>query len=317
MRKSFLLPLKFLLFFLISAVVFSLFVLIFSWGENFSRAAGSVNSLMLFFSAAAGKIMFPSVSSALLFTAFDYRKKKLGIIASLLLAVSVFVVLFFGLKFSTALEEPADSRSFQPFQSEKIHAVEGGLIYTEKTSSESSVGIEGIIIRKHGSSLPGFEYFDEGQFQQLPEPVLSAEGSTVLKINPRNPVYQQIFNPPELLGGYLSDIDFCNKMFLSAAEKGGMDFLLLTAAFTAFLVICLLFKGITVWPLFEMMLILFFHRIVFYILNLFTGEADFISETFFGGNPISSIPLYTILAMSILLLLSGLLIRTSTRLRKK
>ena len=317
MRKLFLLPLKFLVFFIISAIIMSFFVLIFSWGQNFSRASGGENSLLLFFTVAAGNIIFPSVSAALLFTVFDSRKKSLGIIAPLLLAVSVFAVLFFGLRFSATLEIPEESLNFQPFQDGYIHVVEDGLIYTGTIGSDDSGEIIDLITRKHDNSLPGFEYYSRGDYLQHPESRLSAEGSEKIKIVPANPVYDHIFKAEGLFAGYLRDISFCNSIIFSAADEGGIDFLFLCGAFTAFLVICVLFKGLTSWPLFEMILILFFHRLGFYLVALFSSEANFISETFFGGKPVPDIPLYTILALSILLLLCSLLLKTSNRLRKK
>lgn len=315
MRKTLLLPLKFLIFFIISAAVFSLFILIFSWGQNFSRITGGENSLWLFFSAAAANIIFPSVSSALLFTAFDYRGKTLGVFQVLLLAASVFAVLFFGLRLAASLEEPESHQIYQAFQPDNLHKVDDALIYTGTADIDGS--IEDIIIRKDDSGNPSFEYYRSGEFKTDPAPVLNAGGSLSIEVEPRNPVYSHIFRPPGLLERYTDDIGFFNSVYLSAAVGSMEDFLLMVTALTAFLVICLIFKGVTVWPLFEMTLILFLHRIALYIINLFSREADFISETFFGGSPVQNIPLLTIAGLSLLLLLCGLLLRTSQRMRKK
>jgi len=316
MRKSFLLPLKFLLFFIISAAVFCLFTLIFNWGQNFSRAADG-NSLLLFLSSAAGNVIFPSASAALIFSAFDYRKNSLGFLPVILLTASVLVVLFFGFRLTSNLAPPAGSASIQPFSSGKIHTVNEMLIYTEKAGEKSTAAVEGIIIRNSESSLPGFNYFDTGRVEMTPELKLVIEDHEPVEILPANPVYDHIFKPSELLGGYLADINYCNSIFISAAKDNKLSLLLLTAAVTAFLMICLLFKGITVWPLFEIILIIFFHRVVFFIIRLFTSETAFISETFFGGKPVANIPLFTILALSVVLLLCGLLLRTTNRLRTR
>jgi len=238
-------------------------------------------------------------------------------VPAVLLTASVFVVLFFGFRLTSKLAPPADGPGMQPFLSGKIHTVDEMLIYTEKTGGESTADIEGIIIRTSESALPGFSYFKTGRVEAAPEPKLLIKGLPPVSIIPPNPVYDHIFRPPGLFGDYLRDIGYCNSVFIRASNNSKLSLLLLTAAVTAFLMICLLYKGTTVWPLFEIILIIFFHRIVFFIIRLFDTEADFISETFFGGTPVQNIPLFTILALSVVLLLSGLLLRTTTRLRTR
>ncbi|MBI9107255.1 MAG: hypothetical protein JEZ04_10980 [Spirochaetales bacterium] len=316
MRKSFLLPLKFLVFFIISAAVFCLFSLIFHWGQNFSTA-GESNRLLIFLAPTAGNVVLPSVSSALLFTVFDYRKKSIGLVGVLLLTVSVFAVLFFGFRLTASLEDPDNSTNYHPFENGKIHSVNGTLVYTETAGMDSSGKIEGIVIREPGASLPGFRYYEAGRFLKSPEPHLTSEGMKPVSVIPQNPVYNHVFRAPDLFSGYMGDMSFSNLVFIEASRESGINFVLLTAAITAFLMVCLLFKGVTVWPLFEMILILFFHRIIFYLIRLFSSEADFISESFFGGKTVADIPFITISALAVVLLLSGLLLRTSNRLRKK
>ena len=314
MRNSFLAPLKFLMYFVISTLVFCFFTMIYYWGQSFSGAEGS--RILLFFLPISAKAqVFPAVSAALLFTAFDYRHKKMGMTGAVMLTAAVLAVLLSGFMITSRLQQNNPSKVFQPLKPGRIHSLTDGYLYIEAEDSAETGVLTNIVVRRKQAQLPGFNYYSDGRLSGTDPQILNSDVETAAVIDPPNPIFDHIFKPPGLLGQYLADIAFCNSLFISAAESGGPYFLLLTAAATFFLVVCLLFKGTSAWPLFEMVLILGLHRIVFFVLRVIVTEDNFISETFFGGTRIESLPLLVLTALSALLLLAGILIRTSQKIR--
>ena len=103
---------------------------------------------------------------------------------------------------------------------------------------------------------------------------------------------------------------------MAAEQIGGMQYFMLTAAFTAFLMACFLFRGTSVWPLFDFILILGFHRLGYFIFTLFSNEAGFISDTLFGGKQLDNVPLFTICGVSLIIFIFGLLFRLTSGRRR-
>jgi hypothetical protein len=271
----------------------------------------------MYIPAAAGSIIVPAVSSAMIFAVFDYRNVRLHFISMVLLAAAVFLTLLFGFKFTGAMDFSDGRINYQPFEAEIMHPAEKSIIYTDKVGEGAYNDIEGIVIRNRDSELPGFRLYESGRVESTPSPALIIDRDRVIDIIPSNPVFDSVFAPPELLGDYFHDISFFNNAILDAAKNGGTDYLLYTAVFAAFLMACLLFRGATVWPFFDIIMILFLHRLVFYLFRTFSNESDFISKTFFGGNFTESIPLFTLLALSAVILFSGILLKTTKPLRNK
>ena len=317
MRKIILLPLKYILFFVISYAVFLLFTLIFNWGRWFSPYSGVETGLFMYLGAAAGSIIVPAVSSALIFAVFDYRNVRLHFISVILLSAAVFMTLLFGFRFTGAMTVPVGGVNYQPFEAEIMHPAENYVIYTDKVGAGAYNDIKGVVIRNRDSGLPGFRLYEDGRVESTPSPALILDRDRAIDIIPANPVFNSVFAPPGLLGDYFRDISFFNNAISKPAGAGGVSRLLYTAIFAAFLIVCLLFKGATVWPFFDIILILFLHRLVFYLFRVFSSESVFISETFFGGNFTESIPMFSLLALSAVILFAGILLKIMRPQRNK
>ena len=306
-------PIKFIVFFILSIVVFTIFSMIYHWGIGFS-GTGSGEALFFYLPGSLSASVIPAVSSGLLFTTFDYRRKAFGIIVILILVAVVFGVLYGSLSFSNVLKQPGTGEVFQPFLSEKIHNLDDSLVYVESAEDDGRLG--GIVLRRKDDASPAFNYIENARLSDSRPQFIAGAGGEVLKIYPENPVFSGVFTPARLFGGYLSDLAYCNGIYRRAAAEGGLRFILLTAGLTLFLVVCLLFKGLSAWPLFEMILILFLHRLAYFLIMLFSTEADFISETFLGGTAVPEPALVSVGALTAVLLIAGILLRTSARLRK-
>lgn len=287
-----------------------LFSLIYTWGQWISLSVDLKNSLLVFLPAAAAGVIFPSASAALLFTFFDYRKKKIRLFSAVLTATVIYIILFFGFRLASSMTDNQESFSFQPFNEKKIHVTNSSIIYTDECGKDS---VEGIIMRGLDSETPGFKYYPDGKLTAGEHPALIIDSERVFNIEPSNPVFYETFKARGVFGPYLNDMGYLNNSLKTAAHTGGLDFLLLTAAITAFLMSCLLFKGATVWPLFDFIIILAFHRLFYYLFVLFSDETTFISETFFGGKQLNNVPLFIITGFTLILFLCGLLIKLTVR----
>ena len=309
-------PLKFIMILILCTVIFLIFVLIYNWGQWISIFPDLKNSLLLFIPAAAGDIILPSVSAALLFTFFGFRRSSIHPAAAMIICAAAFAVIFFSFGFASGMEINNDEISFQPFNSRKLHTAADGIIYTDKVDGDGSGRLHGILIRHSGSEAPAFQYFPEGRAVTDGETAIEIGRAGKLKIEPGNPVFHSTFEPEPVLGLYYSDIGFLNNSLKEAARSGGSQYLIFTAVITLFLTTSMLFRGASAWPLLDIILILTFHRLIFYLFRLFTTEAGFITETLFGGNAPADIALMTMAAATALLLLSGLLLKLTGR-RKK
>ncbi len=303
-------PLKFLIFFLVSAAILVFLSMLYSWELLVSLSLEQKNNLLLFLPAAASGIVFPAASSGLLFSVFDYRKEAIKPVSAAITAAAIFLVLYFGFTFTSSMISSNDIAEFQPFNERKIHMTENSIIYTDECDSDI---VSGIIIRNHDGSLPGFKYYDRAVFSSTPGAILQFDDARSMDIVPANPVFYDSFRRSGMIGNYIDDIRFMNESLKTAALNGGGGFILLAAVFSAFLMIGLLFRGASSWPLFDFALILFFHRLVYYLFRLFSSESTFIADTFFGGKQELNIPLFTISGLTLILFLCGVLVKTTSK----
>ena len=307
MGKILIPPLKFILLFILSAAVFLAFSLIYNWGLWVSPATETRNSLLLFIPSTAFGVILPSITASLLFSFFSYRKSRINPVAALLTAAAVFIVIFFGFKSTSALKSSISMVSYQPFNERKLQTTDSGIIYTDNINESGLV--KGIITRPYGSQLPGFRFYQGGQLIKGEHPELEISEGRSIGISPLNPVFHNVFEPESALGQYINDYGALNGFFRQAANDGGTSFLILTAVMTAFLMACMLFRGASVWPLFDFILILAFHRGVFYLFSLLTEESDFISETLFGGKVPGDIHLILLSICTLVIAVLGILFR--------
>ncbi len=315
MGKLFIPPLKFIIYFIISAATFIFLNMLYNWVIFYSISLEQQNSLLLYLPEAANKIVFPAVAAGLLFTIFDSRKRGPNPFAAILTAAAVFLILFFGFKFTKTMVSAEKEPCFQPFQSRMIQITDDHLLYTNKVEGQS---IKGLITRSRKErSDSRFNYYSSAGLEEGNPLRLKTDNSISIEITPPNPIFSEDIRIKEPLYNYLCDIEYFNQSLAEASNKGGTDFIILTAVFTAFLMISLLFKGLSAWPLFDFTLIIFLHRIIFYIFRTFSKESDFISETFFGGKQGLDIPLFTIAGLTILLFLVAVLTRVSLRKGKR
>jgi hypothetical protein len=301
----------------VSTFIFLFFSLIYQWGQWVSPSIELQNNLLLFIPNAAFGTIFPAASAALLFAFFAYRKKAIGPVAVILTAVVIYAVLFLGFKVSSSLQKNMENYAFQPFNEKKLHVTDNDVIYIDSISEIDSDIADDIIIRSRNSENPGFRYYRSGRLTDNAQPSLNIDSGQTVRINPANPVFSDAFKPDRLLYSYLQDMGSLNKALYNSAITGGLEMALIVAVLTAFLLSCLLFRGSTVWPLFEFVLILSFHRVVYYLFGLFSREANFISEAFFGGTQLQHIPLITLSGLTLIVFLVGLLTKlTSGRKRR-
>ncbi len=317
MGKLFIPPLKFIIYFIISAAAFIFLNMLYSWIISYSISLEQQNSLLIYFPEAANKILFPAVAAGLLFTIFDSRKRGPNPFAAILTAAAVFLILFFGFKFTKTMVSAETEALFQPFQSRMIQITDDNLLYTDEVEGQS---IRGLVTRGR-KALSGsdnrFNYYSSAALEEGNPLRLKTDNSISMEIIPRNPVFSESLKIKKPLYNYLSDIEYFNQSLAEASNTGGTDFIILTAVFTAFLMISLLFKGLSAWPILDFTLIIFLHRIIFYLFRTFSKESDFISETFFGGKQGLDIPLFTIAGLTILLFLAAVLARVTLRRGKR
>ncbi len=305
MNKTLLLPFKFILIFVISMAVLCLFIILQRWGINASPDINFRINLIYYLPGALKSSLFPSLSTAVILTVFDDPKNSGRFLSIIIIAVLSFIILFFGFKTISLIQESSAGYSYQPLQAGKLLSTEDGIIYT---SSVSDNGYSGVITRKPGP-LNLFQYYQSGYINPENIENIILDNSSFFKIEPRNPEYNTVFKSRGLLNQYFSDIEFVTESIYKTESTGNKDLIFISAAFSLFLAVCLLFLNITIWPMFNIMLILFIHRMGYYIFRLFTSELDFITDTFFGGNIPFNLPLMTILAITVLILIVGVLFR--------
>ena len=315
MGKILLPPLKFILLFIISAAVFLAFTLIYNWGLWISLSQGLRNNLLLFLPSAAYGVILPSITTALLFSFFSYRSTKISPFAAAITTAAVFAIILFGFRFTASMQDNLELISYQPFNERKLQATENSIIYTDKIPDSETV--TGIIVRSYDSKAPGFRFYDRGKLIKGRQPELEIGEQRSIAITPVNPVFYDVFQPDKALGKYLSDFSELNGFFRQTAYTGGLQFLLLAAVMSIFLMACMLFRGATVWPLFDFILILGFHRAVYYLFGLMSKEKAFLSETLFGGSLPENIQLLFFAAASLIIIVLGVLIRITSRGRAK
>lgn len=310
MGKIILPPLKYILFFLISSVLFLFISILYNWELYISLCSEQQNGLLVFLPAAASGVVFPSASAAILFLVFSSRKKTIHPVSAVIVAAAVFVLLYFGHNFAAEMSFPEDRIIYQPLNSETLHITDNSIIYTDDCSGET---ISGILVRNRKSILPGFKFYPSAKFDKSSGAGLVIDSERKISITPVNPIFSGVIRSTGLLGAYLRDISFLNANISLAAAGGGTDFIILSAIFTIFLMASLLFRKATAWPLFNIALILALHRLIFYLFRLFSEESEFISETFFSGSDYVNMPLITIAGLTAVLLLTGTLLSISSR----
>lgn len=309
MGKMILPPLKYIIFFLISFVLFIFITALYNWELFFSPGLEQQNALILFLPSAASSIIYPSASAAILFLIFNSRKRKIHLVSVIIIAAATFSLIYFGYKFSASMSFNAENAEYQPFKPETIHITENTIIYTDSTDGNT---VSGIVTKNRNREIPGFRFYQSARFVNNGNPGLMIDSERKISINPDNPIFSDVLASEYLLREYLGDMGFINE-HISTSAGGGMEFLLLCGVFTVFLMASLLFRNATSWPLFNFALILFFHRFIFYLFKLFSEEAEFISSTFFGGRSDINMPLITISALTAVLLLTGAFINISAR----
>ena len=231
--------------------------------------------------------------------------KAEGFFSIIIVAILTFLILFFGFKTISLIQNPADDYKYQPLQGGKLSSSEAGIIYASEVSEN---GYNEIIVRTPGP-MNLFEYYQSGYINPDNMEAIILDNNSFFEIKPYNPEYNGVFKSNGLLNQYFRDIEFVSNAIYIAGFNSLTDFILISAAFSLFLAVCLLFLNITIWPMFNIILILFIHRLGYFIFRLFTSELDFITETFFGGEIPFNLPLLTIIAITVLILIVGVLFR--------
>ena len=289
MRDTLLLPIVFLLLFVIVLAFITTCTVLLTWdityNPEFQRAPDWLSNTLQ-------QALFKCYTVSLLislFLTFGRLKRRPGFIILsffLLLFVSA-AALFLGFQITA---DNADTTrpvpSARPFVSRAIHPIDGGRLYIEKTAGTSGgAKVEGFAVHSE-DGITFSQYATVGIHTGNEGVLVVAQPSEIdspsIPVIPANPVYSPPFAMPQFLKSMIEEINLLNE-YLNDARRGSAPRLLLAAFSLAVFVLGgrFLFR-LSRWPLFNILLTLALFRGVFFTIRFLNSEI--------GGEIISLIP---------------------------
>lgn len=234
--------------------------------------------------ASSALIVSVLASLFLLFGRIQHKpgNRLLSFILPLLLSVIIVIAGFSIIIGPPGTPKRVSSGTYYPFVPKTIHSIESGLIYVDNVILPTAGGFSGDGIR-----LERVVRYSEGRLEYDRtaaaglksrgdrNPAAIIPGSTSLSqvpIVPENPIYSPMFEVPPLLRAMISEINLLDDYLLSLRAMAPESFVLAVFSISLFAMSCVVFLGLTAWPLFNALITLVLFRTIFIILRFFDSD---------------------------------------------
>lgn len=282
MKDTFLVPIVYLLFLLLAALILIFTLFLFLAVSGYNPASGIPwKDILVSLPAWLPRIMPVVISfSALIMSIRIHRRQGPRFLPQAVLAAAAFALLFIlsGL-LPTDTEKPgtAGSAVIIPHQ---ISIFDGAIVYIEEQEGRM---LYNVYIKDYHNPEGTFTRYSTAFIHE--SGIEDRDGNILASFSTANPVFVHLFTPPDILAGFFDDVGITAGRLLEASSGTGLYRILVFAAFILFCLAIQTAGRVSRWPLINICLALTFYRGFFYIYRITANRdvLDFLGETLPAG----------------------------------
>jgi hypothetical protein len=277
-KETLLIPVRYLLTFLIVALIASLGIYIFSWGENFALGESAAWHLEVLLRAGYSALL-PTSLLSLVITILILRNRRghpLFHFLALWISFSFFYLAALTILAPYSPLTPGSRLSIELPQA--IHDYNDGAVYIEKIPA---AGSGAVLLRPDETPR-----MSAGIVESDSAGLLRIAGDELLQ-EPRNPFFEGHLTPPRSLRRIFTDFRIITSSFAYLSSASPSRLMLTIGAFGLMMTAAWIFGRFTTWPLLNTVFLLFILRVLIFLLALSLGpEAGELLQSFLPGTEI-------------------------------
>ncbi len=273
MKDSLILPVIFLLMFLIIMILLVSGKLVFIWETNMTQESTlSFTWILQNLADAMYSVLPVSIIISLLITVSRTQKKPgirvLSFVLPLITAFTV-LVLFFSIFNNITLKSKSVDNYKNPFFNNQLHRLNDSVIYTGKNSG----GDISLILRiKEEQGKPGFTFFKSGKIDPAEKTIITSDPAGRIPVIPDNPHFSPVFAPPGPLKQLFTDMELFNGSLRILLQENFVFYLITCFSIILFCMSAWIMIRISSWPLLNLLLSTIIIRLIFWLHTVFTSE---------------------------------------------
>ncbi len=262
-KGTVLIPVKYLLIYLLCAFILTLGVYLYSWCENPMQITGMHEHAGLIFRSLYAVLVPASLVALVILILMLQGSKGIPWLMFIALWLSFSGLLFLQIAYLRPYQ-PLPRRVSSPVEIPgKIHSYRDGAVYIEKSFTQ---GDPGVIM-----SVFGNLNLTAGKIQGVSDKVVSI-GNISLDRVPKNPFFNEALQTPSIIRGIFQDFSVISSFFAYSYSRSLYQAVLVIASFGFLICACWIFGRFTSWPLLNAVYLLFVMRIVVFLSALLLGS---------------------------------------------
>lgn len=270
MRKTLILPLIFLLILLCITVISTSVVSLNSWAIRYApqQPVGDTDSIELqrptflrYLPEALRSVLPVSVITSL-FLCFPVILRNTGfrVFSLFVTASSAFLALIFGtMLLQTTMPAAEFQESTSVFAPEHIHRLNDAVVYADEVTGSL---LTGVLVYRSAGEDEGFSFYPEAMVEGE---TLVITGTENIKIQPSNPLFGSIFEPPAVLSPFLEEIKVAVLRLNHLYQESWNLFLFASLSLILLTAGSIFLATFTRWPLINIVLCIAAFRGIFFI----------------------------------------------------
>jgi hypothetical protein len=290
-KETLLIPVRYLLTFLIVGLILSLGIYIFSWGQNFALDAPAAWQLNTLLHAGYGSLL-PASLLALVITILSIRNRRGHPLFHFLALWISFSFLYLASLTLLAPYSPLTPDSPLSIElPQAIHNYHDSAVYIEKVPA---AGSGAVLLRPEDKPR-----MSAGIVESDSAGLLRIAGEELLQ-EPRNPFFESHLQPPRVIRRIFTDFRIIISSFAYLSSASPSRLMLTISAFGLMMTAAWIFGRFTTWLLLNTVFLLFVVRVIIFVLALSLGpEAGELMRSFLPGKEIMELlpPLFAATAV--------------------
>ena len=261
-KNTFLIPIQYLLMYILCAVILMLGVYVYSWCENPYAITGMHENMELLFRSLYSVLVPASLAALLILILLLQGKTGFPWLMFFALWLSFSGLLFLQISFFRPYT-PLPSRISPPVEiPQRIHSYNDGAVYIEESFAQGSPAVM--------ISFSGELNLTAGKINEVSNEMLGI-GDTSLQRIPKNPFFSEALQTPPVIQQIFEDFTVISSFFAYTYSRSFLQAVLVLASFGFLICSCWIFGRFTSWPLLNTIYLLFIFRIIVLLSALMLG----------------------------------------------
>ena len=261
-KGTFLIPVKYLLIYLLCAFILTLGVYVYSWCENPLKITGMYGHADLMFRSLYAALVPASLVALVILILILQGSRGFPWLMFIALWLSFSGLLFIQIAYLRPYQPLPPGTSLPVEIPGRIHSYRDGAVYIEESFAQGAPLVM--------MNVSGTINLTAGRIETVSDQMVSA-GETSLERVPKNPFFHEALQAPPIIRRIFRDFAVISSFFAYTYSKSFNQAVLVIASFGFLISSCWIFGRFTSWPLLNAVYLLFVLRLVVLFSALMLG----------------------------------------------